>query len=108
MAKPSVAPPCTPLRLPCLQKLPVLLPPLGNRNATPRALLVSLQRALAPIAVSDDALMRVLVIASAVPGVFCWGVGFKEWRTITDGDVAGFLADLRGALRHCGSCRSPR
>ena len=77
----------------------VLLSSPGNRNAISRALLASLRRTLAPIAAGDDTVTRALVIASAVPGVFCAGADLKERRTMSDGDVDGFLADLRGALR---------
>ena len=77
----------------------VLLSSPGNRNAISRALLANLQSLLAPIAAGNDAVTRALVIASAVPGVFCAGADLKERHTMTASDVDVFLAGLRGALR---------
>lgn len=48
---------------------------------------------------AHDKSVRVVVIRSLVPGVFCAGADLKERATLTPSEVTRFVTSLRGLLK---------
>lgn len=65
------------------------------KNAIGRVLLKSFEDALDSL--RYDPKLRILVLRSMVPGVFCAGADLKERATMTPEEVAPFVARIRGA-----------
>ena len=66
------------------------------RNALGRQLLGEIEKALTAIAA--DASVRVVVIHSLVPGVFCAGADLKERAGMTAGEAEAFVKQLRSTF----------
>lgn len=68
----------------------------ASRNAIGRSMLAALSEALG--ALRFDGSVRAVIVRSAVPGVFCAGADLKERAGMAPGEVAAFVAGLRGAF----------
>jgi methylglutaconyl-CoA hydratase len=66
------------------------------KNALGRGLLEAFRRALEDLAA--DPAVRVLVIHSRVPGIFCAGADLKERSTMSPFEAATFVEDIRSAF----------
>ena len=66
------------------------------KNALGRQLLQEIQKALAGIA--DDLSIRVVILHSLVPGVFCAGADLKERAGMTQEEATAFVKKLRATF----------
>lgn len=69
------------------------------RNAIGRAMLADIERAVAALGAAAPASARALVLASAVPGVFCAGADLRERAGMTPAEALAFVGALRCAFR---------
>ena len=68
----------------------------GARNALGRVMLAQFTAALDALKFNPD--VRVVILQSAVPRVFCAGADLKERATMPPREVAAFVSGLRGAF----------
>lgn len=68
-----------------------------TKNAFDRSLIKNVSHALDVL--THDNNVRVVIIRSLVPGVFCAGADLKERATLTPAEVNRFVTSLRGLFR---------
>ena len=69
---------------------------LAARNALGRQLLTEFRQALAGL--QADSAVRVVLVHSLVPGVFCAGADLKERATLSDAETAAYVQEIGWAF----------
>jgi methylglutaconyl-CoA hydratase len=75
------------------------------KNALGRQLLAEFRESLG--ALRDDPAVRVLIVYSCVPEVFCAGADLKERGGMSPGEAAAFVQDLRATFMELGDLPMP-
>lgn len=77
----------------------------GAKNALGRQLMIEFRQALADL--RFDSAVRVVLVHSLVPGIFCAGADLKERATLSPAETAAFVHGLRSAFTELAGLPMP-